>query len=655
MLLAAAVCDLELQGIRKLYDGVARPVIPNLDLTIPSKKMVVLVGPSGCGKSTTLRMVAGLEEPTAGTILIDGRDVTNLPPAERDIAMVFQSYALYPHMTVFENMAFGLRIKNLPEGEIKRRVVDGRRSRSASSPTSSAGRRRSRAASASASRSVARSCASRRCSCSTSRCRTSTRSCAATCGARSRASIRARRRPAMYVTHDQIEAMTLADQIVVLKDGVVQQIGTPVEIYEQPANRFVAGFFGTPTMNFLSADLAQTGEQHAARGPGFEIPLALAPSLRPAQSALDRIVVGIRPERLSLEKRGERSQPVGRGRDARGPRRRGRAASRVRCRPADGSHRRGLGAAPRRHRAGVARSASDPRVRRRRPRSACESCARRSRVPRTRGMRASGREHGVVLWHAYTGLERTALETTAAQWNAAHPDTPLVLVAVPYDSFADKLTSAIPRGNGPDLFIYPHDRIGDWADAGTIEPIEFWVDDARADRFTEQAIGAMAYRGSLWGLPLSVKSLALYVRTDLVATPPDTTDELDRARARDEGEARASRSRTRTSISTATHRGCTASAARVMDDDGKLAITTREAADAMTFARKLVADGVAPARRAGPARREPVQRRQGRDRDVGPVVRRRHREERAVGGRTRCRSCRRPASAPRRSSAPRAC
>ena len=136
------------------------------------------------------------------------------------------------------------------------------------------------------------------------------------------------------------------------------------------------------------------------------------------------------------------------------------------------------------------------------------------------------RESGVVLWHAYTGQERAALEETAATWTAAHPDMPIVLVAVPYDSFADKLTSAIPGGNGPDLFIYPQDRIGDWADAGVIEPLEFWVDDARADRFSEQAIGAMAYRGSLWGLPLTVKSLALYVRTDLVKTAPKSTDDL---------------------------------------------------------------------------------------------------------------------------------
>jgi arabinogalactan oligomer/maltooligosaccharide transport system substrate-binding protein len=190
--------------------------------------------------------------------------------------------------------------------------------------------------------------------------------------------------------------------------------------------------------------------------------------------------------------------------------------------------------------------------------------------------------------------ERAALEATAATWTAAHPDTPLVLVAVPYDSFADKLTSAIPRGNGPDLFIYPHDRIGDWADAGTIEPIEFWVDDARADRFTEQAIGAMAYKGSLYGLPLSAKSLALFVRTDLVAHAPATTDELialaPRMRARD-GFALAY-----ANVDLYFHAPWLHGfGGAVMDDEDHLQIATPEAANAMTFARKLVADGVSPA------------------------------------------------------------
>jgi arabinogalactan oligomer/maltooligosaccharide transport system substrate-binding protein len=203
-------------------------------------------------------------------------------------------------------------------------------------------------------------------------------------------------------------------------------------------------------------------------------------------------------------------------------------------------------------------------------------------------------DKGVVLWHAYTGLERTALETTAAQWNTAHPENQVVLVAVPYDSFADKLTSAIPRGNGPDLFIYPHDRIGDWADAGTIEPIEFWVDDARADRFDEQAIGAMAYRGSLWGLPLSVKSLALYTRTDIVPAAPKTTDEL--LALAPAMKARSGFALAYANVDLYGHAPWLHGfGGRVMDDDGNLAINSPEAAQAMAFARQLVADGIAPA------------------------------------------------------------
>jgi multiple sugar transport system ATP-binding protein len=298
------VSDVELSRIRKLYDGVSRPVIPDLDLVVPAHKMVVLVGPSGCGKSTTLRMVAGLEEPTSGTIKIDGRDVTNLPPAERDIAMVFQSYALYPHMSVFDNMAFGLRIKKLPESEIKKRVNEvaasmGLETYLERKPKALSGGQRQRVA---IGRAVVRNpkvfLFDEPLSNLDAKLRGDMRREIARIHQMSKAT-------AMYVTHDQIEAMTLADQIVVLKDGVIQQVGSPVDIYEKPANRFVAGFFGTPTMNFLSADLAQTGERHAARGPGFEIPLPLSPALRPAQAAVDKVVVGIRPERLSLEKHGD--------------------------------------------------------------------------------------------------------------------------------------------------------------------------------------------------------------------------------------------------------------------------------------------------------------------------------------------------------------
>jgi len=302
--LRAGVSDVELSRIHKVYEGATRPVIPDLDLTVPAHKMAVLVGPSGCGKSTTLRMVAGLEEPTGGTIKIDGRDVTRVPPAERDIAMVFQSYALYPHMTVFENMAFALRLKKLPESEIKKRVEAvavnlGLETYLERKPKALSGGQRQRVA---IGRAVVRQpkvfLFDEPLSNLDAKLRGDMRREIARIHQQTKAT-------AMYVTHDQIEAMTLADQIVVLKDGVVQQIGTPVDIYEKPANRFVAGFFGTPTMNFLAADLAQTGEKASARGPGFEIPLALSPSLRPASSALDKIVVGIRPERLSLDKRGD--------------------------------------------------------------------------------------------------------------------------------------------------------------------------------------------------------------------------------------------------------------------------------------------------------------------------------------------------------------
>jgi arabinogalactan oligomer/maltooligosaccharide transport system permease protein len=212
------------------------------------------------------------------------------------------------------------------------------------------------------------------------------------------------------------------------------------------------------------------------------------------------------------------------------------------------------------------------------------------------------KDPGIVLWHAYNGAERDALAESAATWNAQHPEYPIELVAVPYAAFADKITSAIPGGNGPDLFIYPQDRIGDWADSGVIEPIEFWLDDARVDRFSSpdnQAIGAMAYKGSLYGLPMTVKSLALYYRTDLVETPPRTTDELLEL-------VPAMRARDRYAIAYANvdlyghapwlfgHGGT------IVDDDGKLAIATPSAADAMTFATDLVKRKAAPPRAEGP-------------------------------------------------------
>jgi maltose-binding protein MalE len=211
-------------------------------------------------------------------------------------------------------------------------------------------------------------------------------------------------------------------------------------------------------------------------------------------------------------------------------------------------------------------------------------------------------ESGVVLWHAYNGAERDALAASAARWNAEHPDHQIELVGVPYAAFADKITSAIPGGNGPDLFIYPQDRIGDWADSGVIEPIEFWLDDARVERFSMsngEALGAMAYKGKLFGLPMTVKSLALYYRTDLVTTPPTTTDELLEL-------GRTMRASGRYALAYANvdlygHAPWLFGfGGTVIDDTGKLAIATPAAADAMTFARSLVEHKVVPARAEGP-------------------------------------------------------
>jgi arabinogalactan oligomer/maltooligosaccharide transport system substrate-binding protein len=210
------------------------------------------------------------------------------------------------------------------------------------------------------------------------------------------------------------------------------------------------------------------------------------------------------------------------------------------------------------------------------------------------------REPGVLLWHGYQGPERAALEQTAAQWNAQHPENPVTLVAVAQDGFVDKLTSAIPRGNGPDLFIYADDRIGAWSDAGLLEPVEFFVDDAIADRFSDEAMEGMAYRDSIWGLPIATKSLVLFVRSDLVATPPATTDELlalAPAMKRKQGFAIAYANADLYGHAPWLH----GFGGRALDDAGNVTIATAEAANAMMFARKLVDDGIAPADAQGPA------------------------------------------------------
>ncbi len=246
------MASISLHGIEKRY-GADVHVVKRLDLEIKDGEFVVLVGPSGCGKSTTLRMIAGLETISAGELLIDGVRANDMAPGDRDLAMVFQSYALYPHMSVRENIAFGLVVRKVDKAEIATRTDDaaamlGLKELLDRKPKQLSGGQRQRVAMA---RAVVR------------------RPKAflfdeplSNLDAKLRMEVRAeiaslRRRfgtTTVYVTHDQVEAMTLADRVVVLSDGVAQQIGTPLEVFRQPANRFVATFLGTPTMNVVAVD-----------------------------------------------------------------------------------------------------------------------------------------------------------------------------------------------------------------------------------------------------------------------------------------------------------------------------------------------------------------------------------------------------------------
>jgi len=249
------MAELQLQGLRRTYpNGVT--AVDGVDLHVADGEFMVLVGPSGCGKSTTLRMIAGLEEASAGRILIGGRDVTGLPPAERGVAMVFQSYALYPHMTVAQNMGFALRIAGRPRSEIDAAV---RRAAAAlqleklldRKPRALSGGQRQRVA---IGRAIVREPAvflfDEPLSNLDASLRTQMRLEMARLHERLGATI-------VYVTHDQVEAMTLGDRIAVFNAGGIEQVGTPEQVYRAPVNRFVAGFLGSPRMNFLPAVAAR--------------------------------------------------------------------------------------------------------------------------------------------------------------------------------------------------------------------------------------------------------------------------------------------------------------------------------------------------------------------------------------------------------------
>ncbi len=282
-----------LDKIKKCYGDVE--VIRELNLEIRDEEFMVLVGPSGCGKSTALRMIAGLEEITAGEISIGDRVVNDVPPKDRDIAMVFQSYALYPHMSVRENMDFGLRIKKMPREEIDRRVANASRILGIESyldrkPRQLSGGQRQRVA---VGRAIVRDP-------SVYLFDEPLSNLDAKLRVQMRAEITGLQRrlktTTVYVTHDQIEAMTMGHRIAVLNDGDLQQVGTPLELYDTPANLFVARFIGTPPMNFLRGAVGADGG--SVTGNGFELDLGEANRDMAAGMAGRDVQVGIRPEYL---------------------------------------------------------------------------------------------------------------------------------------------------------------------------------------------------------------------------------------------------------------------------------------------------------------------------------------------------------------------
>jgi multiple sugar transport system ATP-binding protein len=286
-----------LQSVTKRFGETV--VVDDVTLDIEDREFLVLVGPSGCGKSTTLRMIAGLETMSGGDIFIGDRRVNDLGPKDRDIAMVFQNYALYPHMNVYENMAFGLKMRKVPKAEIDQRVKEaaeilGLGPLLKRKPKEMSGGQRQRAA---LGRAIVRHPAvflmDEPLSNLDAKLRVQTRS----------EIVKLHQRVAttmIYVTHDQVEAMTMGHRIVVMKDGIVQQVAPPKEVYDRPANQFVAGFIGSPTMSFLSCGLVDESGNLYARGPSFSvrIPDERRASLAKANAA--NVLLGVRPEDVSL-------------------------------------------------------------------------------------------------------------------------------------------------------------------------------------------------------------------------------------------------------------------------------------------------------------------------------------------------------------------
>jgi len=295
------MAEVRLDNVSKVFDGKVTAV-RDVNVTIKDKEFVVLVGPSGCGKSTALRMIAGLEDVSQGTISIDGKIVNNVAPKDRDIAMVFQNYALYPHMSVYDNLAFGLKLRKYEKKEIETRVqhaatILGIEKFLNRKPKALSGGQRQRVA---LGRAIVRQPKVFLFDEPLSNLDANLRVQMRTEISRLHHQLQT---TMIYVTHDQIEAMSMGDRIVVMKDGLVQQVDTPLNIYHHPVNRFVAGFIGSPTMNFMNGTIAANGRlifKQESSGLALPIPSTIEHKLR--SLGRKQVTLGIRPEHIYAQK-----------------------------------------------------------------------------------------------------------------------------------------------------------------------------------------------------------------------------------------------------------------------------------------------------------------------------------------------------------------
>mgnify|MGYP004441933509 CR=1 FL=1 len=303
------MASVKLTNVKKVYDKKV-VAVHDFNLDIKDKEFVVFVGPSGCGKSTTLRMIAGLEEISEGTVEIDGVVVNDLQPKDRDIAMVFQNYALYPHLTVFENMAFSLRLKKVPNDEVFRRVTEAAKVLGITEYLT----RKPRALSGGQRQRVAIGLAMVRDS-KVFLMDEPLSNLDAKLRNQMRAEIILLRKKIdttfIYVTHDQTEAMTLGDRIVIMKDGFIQQVGTPTEVFEHPVNLFVAGFIGAPQMNTFRTELVRENGKYYVTPLGSRIEVDGETGENLAAKAVDSrsVVLGVRPEHITLSQPGPHAIP----------------------------------------------------------------------------------------------------------------------------------------------------------------------------------------------------------------------------------------------------------------------------------------------------------------------------------------------------------